>query len=84
MTRHDEIQDFILEFISREARMDIDDIDIDASLGSFGLSSVMAVKLIGMLEDRFGGELKPTMVFENPTVAKLSNAIAKAVAEVAA
>ncbi|MEL7048694.1 MAG: acyl carrier protein [Pseudomonadota bacterium] len=76
MTKIEDIEDFIASFISREAMLDIDDIDFDANLGSFGLSSMVAVKLVGMLEDNFGGHLTPVVVFENPTVTRLAKAVA--------
>ncbi len=77
MSNVEQIEDFIASFISREARIELDDVDFDANLGSFGLSSMVAVKLIGMLEDQWEGDLKPVIVFENPTVSKLARAVAE-------
>lgn len=77
MSHIEQIEDFIAAFISREAHIEIDDVDFDANLGSFGLSSMVAVKLIGLLEDKWGGELKPVIVFDNPTVSKLARAVAE-------
>lgn len=66
----------ISQFIAKELRVPEDEIEADKNLGTYGLSSVSAVKLVGMLEDEFRLKLSPTLIFEHPTIARLAIAIA--------
>ena len=71
------IEQRIVQFIHTELNIDTADIETDVNLGDFGLGSVAAVKLIGILEDAFSVKLSPTLIFEHPTIATLSAAIGK-------
>lgn len=66
----------ISQFIAKELGVPQDEIEADRNLGTYGLSSVSAVKLVGILEDEFRLKLSPTLVFEHPTIARLAMAIA--------
>ncbi|MEW6438293.1 MAG: acyl carrier protein [Pseudomonadota bacterium] len=72
----DAIEKRISHFIETDLRVPADEIDPGANLGSFGMSSVAAVKLVGLLEDEFNKKLSPTMVYDFPTIASLAKAIA--------
>lgn len=67
----------IIRFISDELGIPADDIDLDTNLGAFGLESVAASKLIGVLEQEFDVRLSEVLVFEFPTIASLSDEIHK-------
>jgi acyl carrier protein len=69
------IEQRIIQFIHTELNIETVEIETDVYLGDFGLGSVAAVKLIGILEDTFSVRLSPTLVFEHPTIAALSRAI---------
>ncbi|MDR3463947.1 MAG: acyl carrier protein [Beijerinckiaceae bacterium] len=78
------IEQRIVQFIHTELHVDVDDIDPDVYLGDFGLGSVAAVKLIGILEDAFSARLSPTLVFEHPTIAALSKVVEEIASRAAA
>jgi len=67
----------IIGFIADETGLPADEIEDDVNLGAYGLTSMSAVKLIGILEDAFSLRLSPTLVFEHPTIDELSRAITR-------
>jgi len=71
------IQDRIVRFISDELGIAQDEIDPDTNFGTYGVDSVAASKLIGILEREYELELSTVFVFEFPTIASLARAIGK-------
>ena len=49
-----------------------EEIDIDESLASYGLSSLAAVGLSGELQEWLGRSLSPTLLYDYPTIASLA------------
>ncbi|SHO56625.1 acyl carrier protein [Vibrio quintilis] len=47
-------------------------VSVDTSFDSLGLDSVTRVEMIGGLEEALGMDLDPTLGFEYPTIASLS------------
>lgn len=72
-----EIQNRIIQFISDELGLPPEDIDVDTNLGTYGLESVAASKLVGILDKDLNLGLSEIVVFEFPTVASLSAEIHK-------
>jgi phthiocerol/phenolphthiocerol synthesis type-I polyketide synthase D/polyketide synthase PksJ len=70
-----EIKQTIIDFICNELSVDVEDIDTEINLGAYGLGSMAATKLIGMLEDIYDLQLSPLLVFDYPTIDALSNII---------
>ncbi|WP_176256861.1 acyl carrier protein [Derxia lacustris] len=81
MNQHDSIRDKLKDFVAREADLAGDDIDDDANLGDYGVDSSAAVALIGEMEDAYGVELSPTLIYEHPTLDALADAIGQSVAD---
>jgi len=52
-------------------------IDVDAPFERFGLTSVEAVSLSGELEDWLGLQLPPSVLFDHPSIARLSDLLAR-------
>ncbi|GAA3746822.1 acyl carrier protein [Salinactinospora qingdaonensis] len=50
-------------------------VDRDMPFRELGLSSVQAVDLVAMTEDRYGLALSPTLLFEHPTLSQVVAAI---------
>jgi acyl carrier protein len=73
------IQDRIVRFISEELGIAAQEIDPDTNLGTYGVDSVAASKMIGALEREYNLELSTVFVFEFPTIASLAREIAKLV-----
>jgi acyl transferase domain-containing protein/acyl carrier protein len=61
-------------WVARRCGLDTGEIDRDCPLVEFGVSSVDAVELAGLLEARLGRPLPPTLLWEHPTI----NAIVRA------
>lgn len=80
MPNQDDIADWIIRFIADRTGVPAHEIELDENLGSYGLSSMHAVDLIGSLEDTFGLALPAALVFQFPSVDELSSAIAQRLA----
>ncbi|ODA67379.1 Phosphopantetheine attachment site [Methyloligella halotolerans] len=72
-----EIQNRIIHFISDELGIPPDDIDVETNLGTYGLESVAASKLVGVLDKDLNLGLTEIIVFEFPTIASLSGELQK-------
>ncbi|WP_192758898.1 type I polyketide synthase [Actinomadura algeriensis] len=72
----DSIRRHLIEQIARRSRTTADQIDPDRPLEEFGLASRDAVAIAGELEQMLGRSLPATLVWEHPTIDKLSVALA--------
>ncbi|RSN45547.1 type I polyketide synthase [Actinomadura sp. WAC 06369] len=72
----DSIRRHLIEQIARRSRTTADQIDPDRPLEEFGLASRDAVAIAGELEQMLGRSLPATLVWEHPTIDKLSAALA--------
>ncbi|TDE22049.1 type I polyketide synthase [Actinomadura sp. 6K520] len=79
----DSIRRHLIEQIARRSRTTVADIDPDRPLEEFGLASRDAVAIAGELEQMLGRALPATLVWEHPTINKLSLALAGGPAEAA-
>jgi 8-amino-7-oxononanoate synthase len=66
----------LVERVAVEVRLDADAVDIYAPFESFGLDSLKAVTLSGLLEDWIGIELSPTLFWDYPNIDSLANHLA--------
>lgn len=69
------ITERIAHFIFERLDIPEEEFDLDENLGSFGLSSMQAVHLIGSLEEWLGFRLAPALVYQYPTVNELAREI---------
>lgn len=53
----------------------------DTPLTDLGFSSVYALTLCGDIEDTFGLDVEPTVVWENPTIRRLAAALHELITE---
>ncbi|MFV2175794.1 SDR family NAD(P)-dependent oxidoreductase [Actinomadura sp. LOL_016] len=72
----DSIRRHLIEQIARRSRTTADQIESDRPLEEFGLASRDAVAIAGELEQMLGRSLPATLVWEHPTIDKLSVALA--------
>jgi acyl carrier protein len=70
--RSEAIEGWLLSKVSDALALDPDEIDLGEPLASYGMSSIAAVSLTGDLEVWMGTELSPTLVWEYPTIAALT------------
>lgn len=75
------VEQRIISFICEDLGIDIEDIDLDMNLGAYGLGSIAANNLIGILENMFVLKLSPLLVFEYTTISSLSRAIEELIEE---
>lgn len=53
------------------------DIDIDADLAEYGVDSIQMMKLLNILENELDVSLEPTVIIDNPSIAKLATSLEK-------
>jgi acyl carrier protein len=80
LTSQSTIADFILDRLAEQLGLAPGGIDRDADLIEMGVKSIDAVLLSGELEDRFGIEVDPVILFECRTVNLVSAQVAEALA----
>lgn len=61
----------VAEYVGRRPQ----EIETNVPLSEYGLDSVFALTLTGDLEDYLEIEVEPTVIWDNPTVEKLSKAL---------
>lgn len=68
-----EIAGWIIQKIANYLAIAPDQIDATRPLAEYGLNSVYALTLSGEIEDHFGVPVEPTMTWDCPTVAAMSD-----------
>jgi acyl carrier protein len=69
----EELQDWLVYYISGVLFLEPDDIDIKTPFDRYGLDSSAAITLTGDLGDWLGGEtLDPTLLWDYPTIESLT------------
>ena len=71
----EEIILFLQNSIAAETKLDSSQINIDQSLGAFGLDSINSVYILHQLEDFLQIELNALLFWDYPTVRSLSSYI---------
>ena len=71
----DEIMRFVRSSVAAELGIDPGEIGPDVDLEELGMSSLNAVLVSGVIEERFETEVEPTLLFENRTLANISAAL---------
>ncbi|PIQ24100.1 hypothetical protein COW36_03725 [bacterium (Candidatus Blackallbacteria) CG17_big_fil_post_rev_8_21_14_2_50_48_46] len=71
--RRSEVESWLMNQIALSTEKPVDTLDPDLPFASLGLDSTTAVAMSGDLEDQFGFELDPTLIFEFPSVTRLLN-----------
>jgi polyketide synthase 12 len=72
----DDIQDWIVQKLSKQMRIDREEIDLDVPLVELGLDSMQLVVLVGDLEDWLGIKFSENPLIEHPTMKLLSQYLA--------
>lgn len=69
----DEIQEWLLNYMTDELNLNLDEIDLQANFSEFGLDSSTAVILTGDLGEWLGYDLDPTLLLDYPNLKALVN-----------
>lgn len=73
----EEIQAWLLSHLAEALKIAPDEIDVQASLDSYGLNSAQAMSLITKTEKMLGFEVSPTLLWHYPNVEALSQRLAE-------
>ncbi|MEL6900560.1 MAG: beta-ketoacyl synthase N-terminal-like domain-containing protein [Cyanobacteria bacterium J06606_4] len=71
------IQDWLIESISKHLKIEADQLKLREPLADYGLSSLVAVRLSGELQDWLELPLDPTLLYDYPSIEALSKELAK-------
>ena len=77
----DELVDFLLDRLAERIGCAPEDIDLDSDLIELGVRSIDAVLVSGELEDRFGVEIDPVLLFECRTVNRVADSVAASLSQ---
>jgi acyl carrier protein len=72
MINEEFIEDWLSANLAESLEISADEIDPDRTFKDYNLDSNSAVRLSGELEELLNIRLSPTIVFEYPTISKLS------------
>jgi acyl-CoA synthetase (AMP-forming)/AMP-acid ligase II/acyl carrier protein len=70
------VSDWIIQWLTTRGGIESGRVDVNLRFDDFGLDSLMAIELIGDLEDACDIELAPTIAWEHPTIEKMASLIA--------
>jgi chlorinating enzyme len=76
-TTASEIEAWLISYLAELLELEGDEIEVNSSFQSYGLSSAEGVGLIGDLGDLLGNSLNPALLYEYPNIATLSAKLAK-------
>ncbi|MFI5567668.1 acyl carrier protein [Streptomyces sp. NPDC051740] len=74
-TDDDDLRGWLVERVAEHLKMPAADIRSDVPLSDYGLDSVYALSVAAEIEDHLGFAVDPTMMWDNPTVDALLDAI---------
>jgi len=66
-------QDWLVSLFSKELRIASSKLDINTPFPDYGVDSILLTQLFGPINQLVTGQLEPTILFEYPTIASLSN-----------
>ena len=63
-----ELRRWMIDYITAVLKIDAATLSTSATFDSIGLDSVEAVVMTGVMEEHFGVEVDPELLFENPSI----------------
>lgn len=70
-TAHDEIAPFLTELLAKILKVKPADIVGTIAFDRFGLDSAGAFKMVGAVNERYGTDFEPTILYDYPTIDQL-------------
>ena len=70
-----EIREWLRGCVAAYVRLPAEDIDVDLPLSEYGLDSVYVLSLCADIEDRYGVEVEPTLLWDHPAVGPRADAL---------
>lgn len=71
-----EFRQWLTERLAEHLKRDAADIDPDTPLAEYGLDSLYALAVVAEIEDHLGIDVDATMLWDHPSVAALTTALA--------
>ena len=72
-----QIQQWFVDYLSRELTISSDEIDVTVPFENFALDSATAIGMTGDLEQWLGKNVDPTLVYDYPTIEAMSRYLAE-------
>jgi acyl carrier protein len=72
-TSRDEIAEWCQKYVADLLDVPAESVDREAEFDRIGVDSALAVSLLIEVEDRFGVELEPEALFDNPNINAIAN-----------
>ena len=73
----EKIQNYLIKRVSEAVEINPDDMVINKTFSEYSIDSSAGIALSGDIEEEFNLKLSPTLLFEYPTVEKLSKYLLK-------
>jgi acyl carrier protein len=70
-----EIEEWLISRVAAYGELSSDAFTVDTPLSDLGFNSVYALTLCGDIEDTYGIDVDPTVVWDHPTIRELSAAL---------
>jgi acyl carrier protein len=64
----EELRAWMIEYIASVLDLPPEDFPTEATFDSYGLDSVEATVMAGVMEEQFGVPIDPVLLFENPSI----------------
>lgn len=77
-TNEESLSAWLAECVSNYVKRKPEDIKTDVPLSEYGLDSVYALSISGDIEDYLGISIEPTIMWDFPTIEKLSKVLVEA------
>lgn len=71
MSSKTEIKNWLIDKISKVTETKAEDVEIDKDIESFGLDSIMAIRITGELSEAINYDLDPSLFFSYSTIEAL-------------
>lgn len=68
----EQIQDFLVQSLAKLMKVNPTEIETDIAFDRYGLDSASAVELTGLLGKWIDRELEPTLLYDHPTIERLT------------
>lgn len=72
-----EIQAWIISYLAELLEIDPDEVETTIPFDRYGLDSSAVVAITGEIEERFGCEVDPTLLYDYPTIKAVAHQLAE-------
>jgi len=76
------VQSALIQAVSKQLKVKAEEIDLDSELSEYGFDSISFTQFTNDLNQRYGLELRPMIVFEHPSLGSLAQHLVEAYGEV--